>query len=349
MDIIQFILKTVHIPIVLLTSILLSIIYLCIVRHWTYFSRQNVKFVRGLPFLGAHYPMILRRTPFIELFRQHYRDFPAERFIGIYELGGAPVYLIRDPELIQQIAIKDFDHFTNHRFTVHETTDPIMGRALFTARDQKWRDLRAAVSPTFTGVKMRTMLALAVDVIKNRLEHLQQNASADNGSASVYNMRDLNMRIIGDTIASCAFGIEVNSIKDRDNDFFESGSKMGDFTGLKGLTFFAYGTMPNVMNLLKVKMFKDEEYQYFRGLVKDLVEYRQRHNIVRGDMINMLIEAKKAKASSASAAINSEYIKLEDRIFGNETKRSLLSATRTYRSQRRRSLHAAADVLLRWL
>lgn len=304
MNHIPFILNSLNIPIVLLTSILLSTIYLCIVRRWTYFSRQNVKCVRGLPFLGAHYPMILRRTPFIELFRKHYRDFPTERLIGIYELGGVPVYMIRDPDLIQQITIKDFDHFTNHRFAVHETTDPIMGRALFTARDQKWRALRTAVSPAFTGVKMRAMLSLAVDVIKNRLEYLQQNATA----TAVYNMRDLNMRIIGDTIASCAFGIEVNSIRDRDNDFFESGSKMGDFTGLKGLTFFAYGTMPKLMNLLQVKMFKDEEYQYFRGLVKDLVEYRERHNVVRGDMINMLMEAKKVKAASASPTISSEYI-----------------------------------------
>lgn len=56
-----------------------------------------------------------------------------------------PVYCIRDPELIRQISIKDFDHFVNHRSKFDENVDRLFGRSLFILRDQKWRDMRSTL------------------------------------------------------------------------------------------------------------------------------------------------------------------------------------------------------------
>lgn len=38
-----------------------------------------------------------------------------------------PQYFIRDPEAIKQIAVKDFDHFEDHRPFTDEKTDRLWG------------------------------------------------------------------------------------------------------------------------------------------------------------------------------------------------------------------------------
>lgn len=42
-----------------------------------------------------------------------------------------PVILIRDPELIKNIVVKDFDHFTDHREFFSEDSDPLFADSLF--------------------------------------------------------------------------------------------------------------------------------------------------------------------------------------------------------------------------
>lgn len=45
-----------------------------------------------------------------------------------------PTLMIRDPELIKQITIKDFDHFIDHRVFVDAGTDPLMSGNLFSLK-----------------------------------------------------------------------------------------------------------------------------------------------------------------------------------------------------------------------
>lgn len=41
------------------------------------------------------------------------------RFVGNFEFA-TPTITIRDPELIKQIGVKDFDYFSNHRSVVNQ-------------------------------------------------------------------------------------------------------------------------------------------------------------------------------------------------------------------------------------
>lgn len=52
-----------------------------------------------------------------------------------------PVYVIRDPQLIKQLAVKEFDHFVDHKFVLDGDPDSLFGRALFSLRGSKWRGL----------------------------------------------------------------------------------------------------------------------------------------------------------------------------------------------------------------
>lgn len=52
-----------------------------------------------------------------------------------------PCYFIRDPEMIKQLAIKDFDSFTDRRVILDEKVEPIFAKTVFGLQGQKWKGL----------------------------------------------------------------------------------------------------------------------------------------------------------------------------------------------------------------
>lgn len=140
----------ISVPWLLINTIIALSVWFFVIRNYSFFTERNVKFVRGIPVLGSLWRSIVGLEHFTHTFERLYRRFPNERIVGYYDIGDVPKYMIRDVELIKQIAIKDFDHFVNHNFFVDENVDSF-GRSLFVMRNQRWRDMRSKLSPAFTG------------------------------------------------------------------------------------------------------------------------------------------------------------------------------------------------------
>lgn len=134
------------------------------------------------------------------------------RYFGMFQFK-SPLLVIRDPDLIKQLAVKDFDHFSNHRdFIFNEDVEPLMGKSLFMMRDQKWRDMRATLSPAFTGSKMRQMFRLIVECAEEATTMLLSEAEAKQSIGDgkyVAELKDIFTRCMTDVIATAAFGIKV--------------------------------------------------------------------------------------------------------------------------------------------
>lgn len=188
----------------LFISILLRCIYMLIVKNWNYFSDRNIVFVRGIPVIGTIFgssiSVVLGKKPFPESVRDVYRKHPDQRFIGIFDMGSKPAYLINDPELINKICIKDFDHFVNHFFQLDKELDPLMGRILMSMSNQEWRDMRGTLSPLFTGSKMRQMLALMIECTNDFNTSARNQMSKSKTNALEFDMMDLMMRVTNDII-----------------------------------------------------------------------------------------------------------------------------------------------------
>ena len=69
----------------------------------------------------------------------------------------SPVYLPIDPDIIKHIMQKDFQHFINHGVSLDEKIDPLNGH-LFNLEDEKWKNMRIKLTPTFTSGKMKMIL-----------------------------------------------------------------------------------------------------------------------------------------------------------------------------------------------
>lgn len=91
--------------------------------------------------------------------------------------------------------------------------------------------MRATLSPAFTGSKMRQMFELVAECADDVVKHFLQKA--ENGEKINVEMKDFFTRYTNDVIATCAFGLKINSFADPDNDFYRSGKILMNFTGFK--------------------------------------------------------------------------------------------------------------------
>jgi cytochrome P450 family 9 len=195
--------------------------------------------------------------------------------------------LLRDPELLKQIGIKDFDHFMDRKPLLNPKSDPLVGNMMSMMSGGKWKDMRAALSPAFTGSKMRQMF-----------EYVSK-CGADMGKTlckdgrKTYDMKDLFTRFTSDVIATAAYGIEVNSFEEPDNAFFTLGKKATKFDTTKILGF---AIAPWFMKMRNIKLFDTKATDYFRKVINDNFEMRETKNIVRNDLIQLLLQLKKGKA-----------------------------------------------------
>lgn len=206
-------------------------------NHW---RNQGVKQVDPVIFFGDCLPLMMKKESLTKMMERMYNAAPGERFVGMYQFM-TPTLLIRDPELIKQISIKDFDHFMDHKPLVSEEVDPLLGRNLFSLCGKKWEDMRHTLSPTFTGSKMKHMFGLIKETADSFVNYFRDE---EKESVEV-EMKDLFSRFANDCIATSAFGIKVDSIRDKENEFYQTGSEATDFTSaLKSIKFMLFMMLP---------------------------------------------------------------------------------------------------------
>uniref|UniRef100_A0A1B0G7T9 Cytochrome P450 n=1 Tax=Glossina morsitans morsitans TaxID=37546 RepID=A0A1B0G7T9_GLOMM len=241
--------------------ILLSCLIIYLLNRWAtanndFFLKRGIPYKKPKILFGNMWNLILKRKSIVDiivdLYNEH--DGPVYRFFDSRQ----PVLLIRDPDIIKQITVKDFNHFINHRALFNDENDQnnLFGSSLVTMRDSRWKDMRSTLSPAFTGNKMRQMFRLMNEVAVGAVAYLKQEQREDPTRA-----------------------VEVD------------------------VTHFA---SPHVTATM-IGPFDKKSTEYFMRLVIDAMKYRKENNIIRSDMINMLMEARGMISSDNPKPHNREW------------------------------------------
>lgn len=90
-----------------------------------------------------------------------------EPYVDIFSLDN-PSLLVRDPELVKKILVKDFLTFMDRQNSTDEKTGSLISSTFFVLNGQRWREVRTSFRPLFSTGKMKTMLCL-VDVCGKEL------------------------------------------------------------------------------------------------------------------------------------------------------------------------------------
>nr|CAH7721222.1 unnamed protein product [Callosobruchus chinensis] len=295
-------------------------LYLFLKYRFSYWERRGVKQSDAIWIFGDNLRQMLMRETFADMMKRLHDLYPNDRYTGGYQLL-VPTLMIRDPELIKTICVKDFDHFSNHRTFVPEDVDPLFGKNLFALKDQRWRDMRAVLSPSFTSSKMRGMFLLMSDCAEKWVQFFLNK----NQEVIDVNLKDSLTRYTNDVIATCAFGIEVDSLNNPDNIFYTMGRRATDFNSLsRRLKFMGYFIVPWLYRLLKISFFEEDIKEFFYKLVDDTIRVREEKGIVRPDMINLLMEARKGKGNKVEAeekVLDTGFSVVQESDISNETLR----------------------------
>lgn len=209
----------------------------------------------------------------------------------------SPSYFLRDPEIIKQIVVKDFDHFVNRPGDVFQADD-VFANSLIGLRGQKWRDMRSTLSPAFTGSKMRHMFDLVVECSADMATYFHKEAKSID--LQVLDIKEVFTRFTNDVIATCTFGVKVDSFGNRDNEFFTMGNDMMKFNKFQLIQFMIISFLPKVARFFDIKFINNKVSNFFRSLILETMQIRKEKNIFRPDMINILMQVRQGSLSHQS-------------------------------------------------
>ncbi|XP_063915553.1 cytochrome P450 9e2-like [Zophobas morio] len=263
--------------------------YWSLTRPRNYWAKKGVK--QGPPsfILRDILEMVLRKRSFAEMVQIVYNMCPNTRYSGFYQFF-VPTLVLKDPELIKQITVKDFDHFVDRRNFIPEDSDPLWSKNLVALTGRKWREMRATLSPSFTSSKMKYMFTL----MSQNGEQFVKYFLKKNENVVTVEMKDTFTRFTNDVIASTAFGVECDSLGDRTNEFYLMGKDATDFSGFwKNISFLVYMLAPKLGKFFQITFFSKRVAHFFTNLIKSNIRSREKLGIVRPDMIHLLLEARK--------------------------------------------------------
>ncbi|XP_025199470.1 cytochrome P450 6k1-like [Melanaphis sacchari] len=262
-------------------------IYCYSISTYGKWRKVNIPYVQPVPLFGNTFKMMTKLEHPIDTFERLYYSFPDVKLLGFYQMT-EPMLLVRDPELINTILVKDFSYFTDHGLDLDPSTT-VLANSLFFANGQQWRTMRQKLSPGFTSGKLKDT-------------HNQINECTDDMVSSIVgtleNTDRLDVKTITgsfstDVIGTCAFGLKLDTIKNDDSEFRRYVKLIFQTTPRQAIVQVLMMICPRLIKLLKIKMFSEEATNFFYEVFKDVIKYREEHNVFRNDLTQTLMQARK--------------------------------------------------------
>lgn len=268
----------------LLVAVIVIFLYFYLNYHYEYFIRKGIQQITPQFFLGNFGDVVLQRSNFFLHFDSLYQKFKGH--MGGFYIFFKPVIMLKDPSLIRQILIKDFDYFMDREMYVNEDYEPLTAH-LFSLKGDRWRTLRAKLSPTFTSGKLKQMVPI-MSIIGGRLgRHL--TVCVKDGD-DIIEMRDMMARYTTDVITSVAFGVEIDSINDATEKFRQIGEKMVNPSVSTFLRQIIGMNFPNFMRLTKMRVTDVAIEKFLLSVLNQSMNLREKEEVVRQDFLQLLIQ-----------------------------------------------------------
>lgn len=274
---------------IVLLTILIGILLLFIHHQMTYWSNKGVPHIKIIPIIGNRFVTLIFGGPSVpEFSMQIYNQFPEAKYVGLM-MFNSPVILLKDLELIKDVCVKNFDFCPDHQSFIDERMDPILGKNVFSLRGERWREIRSALSPSFTTSKMKFLFQLILKVSDDFINYFDNHSDITN----MIDVKDAFTRYTNDVIATSAFGISVDSMKNRENEFYLRGKDATNLTGTRRILKFMAGIIfPRLMRLAGQTYLSKDTNKFFVDLIHKTVKMRDEKGIVRPDMIHLLMQAR---------------------------------------------------------
>lgn len=198
-------------------------------------------------------------------------DFIMERskygkIYGAYDLN-RPILIVNDAKLAKDISVKEM-----HKFPLRLPGE--LGKSsfkyslFFMSANEDWKRVRSIVSPAFTSGKLKSMLTPINKIVQNFIDSLEQYSR----TGERFDIKIYTGAFTMDVIASCAYGIQINSLKEPNHPIVTHAKQILNVDA-KWIRILAI-LFPKFGKIFNIDPFEIEGINYFDDLTFKIIEKR---------------------------------------------------------------------------
>ncbi|CAH1395149.1 unnamed protein product [Nezara viridula] len=292
-------------------TIIGTVLYFLLTKNHGYWASRNVKFIRPLPFFGNSFSSTFSIEPSHKIQQEQYNYLKGQPYGGVWGFW-KPKLLLLDPQIIEQIMIKDFSYFTDRDSASNANSSDPLSNHLVNKTGNDWKILRTKLTPVFSSGKLKTMIQQIMECSDACVEQIAQKIA----TGKPFEVREEMAGFTMDVIGSCAFGLNLNAINDPDSQF----KKMGQ-------VIFAPSRKTKLFRSLSMhfgfvlKWFRRSTLSafgaFFINTVMGIVKYREENNFHRSDFIQLMMEVRKEEEKQLKDGTISKIVMDDNTITSN--------------------------------
>lgn len=267
-----------------LTVLFGLLIYLYSTSTHDFWRKKNVPHSRPLPLFGHFLQFSLGLKNPVYIFEKVYRHPSKRGYVGMYQMR-TPILLVRDPELIHRVLIKDFTHFTDRAMAVD--LDAPLANHLFLMKGHQWKIMRNKISPVFTSRMLKNMHGQIKECSNQLIERIEKHLE----SSDVMEVRETIGDYSTDVIGTCAFGLKLNAIADGESPFRKAGKAVFAPDFMSMLSQLVSMISPTLKKKLHLRDLSPDVVEFFISAFSETMKYREDNNILRNDLVQCLMQA----------------------------------------------------------
>ncbi|XP_063218441.1 cytochrome P450 6j1-like [Bacillus rossius redtenbacheri] len=293
----------------------LTALYLYFTRSFSYWRKRGCPCMPPTVLVGSTGRAILQLETVDECLKRVYDGKPDQPVVGLYAKQ-RPFLMVRSLDVVRSVMVKDAAYFLDRSMgSSSDKNADLASRTLFMLKGKKWRHMRVKLTPTFTSGKIKKMFYLINECGKELLNCIDHEMSRDKS----VNVKETVARYSTDVIASCAFGVNANSLADPDSEFQVTMRKVFDFMNASRIVKIIAELAPWLLQLLPSMPRSDAVGSFVRKTFWNVVEHRKKHGVIRKDFVDILMQIKNEGRVRVDDAKEQEEIKEDSRYMDTDT------------------------------
>ncbi|KAF7691086.1 cytochrome P450 3A40-like [Silurus meridionalis] len=264
--------------------VILAVTLLFIYSVWPYrfFKNLGIPGPRPWPFVGTFLSYIKGFYNFdMECFKKYGKVW------GIYD-GRLPILMILDIEMIKAIMVKEcFSTFTNRREANLDLAGPFAD-GITVVKDEKWKRIRASLSPFFTSGRLKEIFPLAEKYADRFIDHLKKKNPKE-----AVKVKEVIATYSMDVVTSASFSVDIDSLNNPEDPFATHIKTFLNFNFFSPLiliiTIFPF--LVPLLSKLGVTLFSKSAMDFFYNSLKKIKDQHNTKANRRVDFLQLMIES----------------------------------------------------------
>ncbi|CAH1174258.1 unnamed protein product [Phaedon cochleariae] len=263
----------------MLASVIAFLYYLLHMKmdHW---RKRGVPGPSCYPIVGNFGEMIMGRRGINQIYSEIYRRYEGYPFVGVFKFM-IPVLVVRDPDLIKCIMLKDFGSFQKNDMFADKNVDPIFSRNPFVLEGSEWKARRAEMISCLSPAKIKDMFVTLEKNSRNMVHYIDKQLTNSNS----FDVTDILRRLLIENIAACGLGVEGKCFEQEISEV----KKMADYLitaeGLDSFLIAFWVHFPRFSKLCNFRIFTQEIEDKFISIMRSTLKFRKDNNMVVNDFL----------------------------------------------------------------